>query len=215
MAQQVTVRAIIPESRSQPWRGSRSPAVTQRSHRVKSQPSREQEGTVPTWRSKGGCRQRGERGAYTFAGGFRAGLRGRGIHVARGMGPAARLLLIRTDRQRRTGRRRRAGGPRPAPPPAALGTSPPRSPRRGATGSKGAACGGVRGSGRAGGCGGGWQGGNHPIAPGSAAAARNQQAGMPAPAPPSPGGASTPTAHRPPPLPTLTRETSRERAPAL
>lgn len=72
--------------------------------------------------------RRGELGGYTFAGGFRAGFRGRGIHLPRGRGLAAWLHLT-PDRRRRTARRRRgAGGRRPTPPPASLRTSLPRSP---------------------------------------------------------------------------------------
>lgn len=70
---------------------------------------REPAETVPNWRSKHRCQQRGELRAYTFAGGFCAGLRGRGIHLARGTGLAAWLILT-PDKSQRTARRRRADG---------------------------------------------------------------------------------------------------------
>lgn len=80
--------------------------------------------------------QRGELGAYTFAVGFRAGLRGRLIHLARGKGLAARLHLTPHGRQR-TARRRRAGGGWQTPPSATLGTSPsPGARRHGTAGAK-------------------------------------------------------------------------------
>lgn len=94
--------------------GFAPPAVTQRRRRVKSQPR----GTSrhrPTRRSTERCQRSGKLGAYTFAGGFHAGLRGGGIHLARGRGPAAS----------RTAGRRRARTPRPTPPPAPLRASPP------------------------------------------------------------------------------------------
>lgn len=65
--------------------------------------------TVPNWRSKDRCQQRGELGAYTFAGGFCARLRGREIHLARGTGLAAWVILT-PDKSRRTAKRRRADG---------------------------------------------------------------------------------------------------------
>ena len=80
--------------------------------------------------------QRGELGAYTFAVGFRAGLRVRLVHLARGKGLAARLHLT-PHRRQRTAWRRRAGGGWQTPPSATLRTSPsPGARRHGTEGAK-------------------------------------------------------------------------------